>query len=148
GTGGTTGRPKAVMITHRNIETMIANFYAVMPVDKPPVYLAAVPMTHGAGNIALATLGRGGTVVLMRKAAPQAILSAIQRHRVTMIFLPPTVIYMLLADPDVRSFDFSSLQHFIYSAAPMSPDKLREALSVFGPVMVQAYGQTEAPLIC
>lgn len=147
-TGGTTGKPKSVMITHRNMSSMIANFLALMPYPAPPVNLVAVPMTHGAGNIALALLAVGGTLVFLDRADPDRILSAIESERVTTLFLPPTVIYTLLARPDIRSHDYSSLRHLIYSAAPMSAEKLREAIEVFGPVMTQAYGQTEAPLLC
>jgi len=147
-TGGTTGKPKSVMITHRNMSAMIANFLALMPYSAPPVNLVAVPMTHGAGNIALALLAVGGTLVFLDRADPERILRAIESERVTTLFLPPTVIYALLARPDIRSYDYSSLRHLIYSAAPMSADKLREAIGVFGPVMTQAYGQTEAPLLC
>ena len=147
-TGGTTGKPKSVMISHRNMATMVANFLALMPHDAPPVNLVAVPMTHGAGNIALALLTLGATLVFLERADPARILGAIETERVTTVFLPPTVIYSLLAHPDARKHDYSSLSYLIYSAAPMSVDKLREAIELFGPVMTQAYGQTEAPLLC
>jgi len=147
-TGGTTGRPKSVMITHLNMETMIASFLASIPLPEPPVHLLAVPMTHGAGNIAFALMTRGATTIVLDRADPDRILAAIEAHRVTVLFLPPTVIYTLLGRPDIKNRDFSSLRNLIYSAAPMSADKLDEALTVFGPVMTQAYGQTEAPLLC
>jgi acyl-CoA synthetase (AMP-forming)/AMP-acid ligase II len=66
---------------------------------------------------------------------------------VTRLFLPPTAIYSLLADPGVRERDYSSLRHFLYAAAPMSADKLIEAMDVFGPVMAQCFGQSEAPML-
>jgi acyl-CoA synthetase (AMP-forming)/AMP-acid ligase II len=147
-TGGTTGKPKSVMISHRNMVTMIASFLALMPSEAPPVNLVAVPMTHGAGNIALALLTLGATLVFLERADPDRILATIAAERVTTLFLPPTVIYSLLARPDIRTHDYSSLRHMIYSAAPMSVEKLHEAIEVFGPVMTQAYGQTEAPLLC
>jgi len=147
-TGGTTGRPKSVMVCHRNVEALMATFHACMPLQGPHVNLMAVPMTHGAANLALACLASGGTVVILERAEPALILDAIERHRVTTLFLPPTVIYSLLSMPDVRSRDYSSLRYFVYAAAPMSLQKLREAIEVFGPVMTQTWGQTEAPLIC
>jgi acyl-CoA synthetase (AMP-forming)/AMP-acid ligase II len=74
------------------------------------------------------------------------LLGAIQRHRVTEFFLPPTVIYRLLEIPDLaENVDFSSLKYFLYGAAPMSVQKLKRAIEVFGPVMMGGYGQTEAP---
>jgi len=76
------------------------------------------------------------------------IMRCIEAHRITTLFLPPTVIYSMLAHPRVREFDFSSLKHFIYAAAPMSAEKLKDALKVFGPVMAQTYGQAESPMLC
>jgi acyl-coenzyme A synthetase/AMP-(fatty) acid ligase len=64
----------------------------------------------------------------MERADPAAIVRAIGEHRVTTMFLPPTVIYSMLALPDVRHNDYSSLRYFLYTGAPMSDDKLREAL--------------------
>ena len=147
-TGGTTGRPKSVMVCHRNIEALMASFHACMPLPSPHVNLMAVPMTHGAGNLALASIASGGCVVVLERADPEAILDAIEQHQVTTLFLPPTVIYSLLSAPGVRQRDFSSLRYFVYAAAPMSSDKLRQAIDLFGPVMTQCWGQTEAPLLC
>ncbi|MSP77938.1 MAG: hypothetical protein EXR12_17615 [Rhodospirillaceae bacterium] len=146
--GGTTGRPKGVQITNRVIETMNSIFWACMPVSSPPVHLMVAPMTHAAGVCSFPLLPYGGTNIFMGTADPGAILAAIEKHRVTHIYMPPTLIYMLLAHPDVRKHDYSSLQHLIYAAAPMSVDKLIEAIDVFGPVLTQTYGQAEACMIC
>ncbi len=147
GTGGTTGRPKGVMLSNRSVETFCATTLAVMPHDAPPVYLAAAPLTHAAGILCFPFFAEGATIIVHTKVDPQAILAAIARDRVTTLFLPPTAIYMLLAQPNVRDFDYQSLRYFIYGAAPMSTDKLKEALSVFGPVMAQLYGQSESPML-
>lgn len=146
-TGGTTGRPKGVIWSNLTWETLVANFWVHMPCDEPPVYLVAAPMTHAAGIIAPPLMAAGATTVVLEKADPELIMQAIERHRVTHLFLPPTVIYMMLAHQEVRRYDYASLRYFIYSAAPMAPDKLREAMTVFGPVMAQAYGQAEVPLM-
>ncbi len=148
GTGGTTGLPKGVLIAHRNYTMLFANWFAAMPVRERPVHLVVAPMSHAAGTVAFAMCGYGGSNVILPSADPEAIIDAIGRYRVTQLFLPPTVIYKMLSHPDVRRGDYSSLRYLVYSAAPMSADKLREALNVFGPVMVQAYGQAEAPFVC
>ena len=145
-TGGTTGQPKGVMITHRSLQTMVANWLSVLvyPADRAPVNLAAAPLTHTAGVVTLMTTLRGGKVVILPRPVPAMLLDAIEQHGVTELFLPPTVIYVLLDLPGIRERDFSSLRYLIYGAAPMSPEKLRRALRTFGPVMIQGFGQTEA----
>ncbi|AMU04687.1 MULTISPECIES: AMP-binding protein [Burkholderia] len=146
-TGGTTGAPKGVMQTHRNLGVSITS--SIMNVNyapgEPIVNLAAAPMTHSAGFLSLSATARGGTVVILSKPDPAALLDAIEQYRVTEFFLPPTVIYRLLEIPGIEKRDFSSLRYFMYGAAPMSVEKLKKALGVFGPVMFQGYGQTEAP---
>ena len=71
------------------------------------------------------------------------IADTIERHRITDISLPVTVLYMLLADDRARAHDFRSVQHLVYATAPMAETKLRDALAVFGPVVAQVYSQTE-----
>ena len=147
-TGGTTGMPKGVMNTHRSTQTFCAHFMIGCPygADDQPVNLAAAPMTHTAGLLSLPCTARGGTVVVVTKPDPALLLGAIPKYRVTELFLPPTVIYRLLDIPDLgRKVDFSSLKYFMYGAAPMSVEKLKQAIEVFGPVMMGGYGQTEAP---
>lgn len=146
-TGGTTGPAKGVMNTHRGLSVsalhqMAAATYSA---DEPIVNLVAAPMTHTAGTLTLPVTARGGTVVVMKRPDPLGLLELIEKHRVTEIFLPPTVIYRLLDLPGIEQRDFSSLRYLMYGAAPMAPAKLRQAITVFGPVLFQGYGQTEAP---
>ncbi|WP_264293983.1 AMP-binding protein [Diaphorobacter aerolatus] len=145
GTGGTTGRSKGVMLSHRNLTATMANHMSAMNITDCMTVLAAAPITHTAGLVSLPFMARGGRVVLMDGIDPQNLLKVIEQERVNMLFLPPTVIYTLLAQPNVRDFDFSALRYLMYGAAPMSPDKLAEAIDVFGPVMLQIYGQAEVP---
>lgn len=145
-TGGTTGRPKGVMLTCGVWQALVASLVASMPMKAPPVNLVAAPMTHAAGPLALASMALGGTVVVLPKFDPVAVLDAIAKHRVTYMFLPPTAVYMLLAVPNARDYDLSSLEYISYAGAPISVDRLREAIHVFGPVMNASFGQTEAPM--
>jgi acyl-CoA synthetase (AMP-forming)/AMP-acid ligase II len=147
-TGGTTGAPKAAVWTHRTWSALAANFHAGIPHEGPPVHLVAAPLTHAAGVICFPLFALGATHVLLPRAQPKAILQAIEGEGITTLFLPPTVIYALLAEPDLAGYDLSSLQHLIYAAAPMSVAKLREALAVFGAVLTQTFGQAEAPMVC
>ncbi len=146
-TGGTTGRPKGVQLSDRNLETMTAIVLMSYPFSGRPVYLAMAPLTHAAGVLCFPVMALGGRIVVMPAPDPGAFLANIERHRVTHAFLPPTVIYALLGHPDLARRDLSSLQCFWYGAAPMSPTKLVEALTAIGPVMAQLFGQSEAPMM-
>jgi acyl-CoA synthetase (AMP-forming)/AMP-acid ligase II len=143
--GGTTGQPKGVMMTNRCWETMTLGCQLLLPAENP-VHLIAAPMTHAAGGSALAYAPMGMTNVMLPGFEPKLVMEAIERHRVTHIFLPPTAIYRLLAHPDVRSHDYSSLRYFTYSSAPIALAKLKEAIEIFGPVMTDSFGQTESGL--
>ncbi|MDE2352953.1 MAG: AMP-binding protein, partial [Alphaproteobacteria bacterium] len=147
-TGGTTGMPKGVMNTHRSLQTFFAHFLmsCAYGAEELPVNLAAAPMTHTAGLLSIPCTARGGTVVIVTRPDPMLLLAAIPKYRVTEFFLPPTVIYRLLDVPGLKEkVDFSSLKYFMYGAAPMAVEKLKQAIAVFGPVMTGGYGQTEAP---
>jgi fatty-acyl-CoA synthase len=147
GTGGTTGRPKGVMLTGHNLETMSAITLMAYPFEGRPVYLALAPLTHAAGVLCFPVLALGGEIVIMRSPDVGGFLHLVEQHRVTHTFLPPTLIYMVLGHPALESTDRSSLQCFWYGAAPMSPARLEEALTRIGPVMAQLFGQTEAPMM-
>ncbi|MEU4194787.1 AMP-binding protein [Kribbella sp. NPDC026611] len=147
GTGGTTGRPKGVMLSNTNLETMTALTLIGYPFGSRPVYLALAPLTHAAGVLCFPVLASGGEIVIMRAPDVHAFLQLIPRHQVTHTFLPPTLIYMVLAADELDATDLSSLRCFWYGAAPMSVTRLREALERIGPVMAQLFGQTEAPMM-
>ncbi len=142
-TGGTTGLPKGVQISWGAVSAFIAKFGADFPTQRPR-QLAAAPLTHGAGMLAMAGLARGGTIVMTNGLNPPEFLSLIERERITETFLPPTAIYKLLEHPDVLGYEYSSLTNLFYGAAPMSTRRLREAIATFGPVLTQMYGQTES----
>jgi acyl-CoA synthetase (AMP-forming)/AMP-acid ligase II len=145
-TGGTTGAPRGVVQSNLTLQTVVGNISAAMPYDAPPRYLCASPMTHAGGGVCYTILALGGSIYMMRKPEPLAILECIARHRISSTLITPTLIYMMLAHPRLRGFDYSSLRYLIYGTAPMSTTKLREAMEVFGPVMCQLYGQTEAAM--
>ena len=145
-TGGTTGQSKGVVHTIGSFEAFTTAHRELHRRDADPVFLAAAPMTHAGGRMCLSVVGQGGTLVVLARPEPQTVLQAIERYHVTRLYLPPTSIYALLARDDRRQYDYRSLKYFIYGGAPMSLEKLRQAIDVFGPVMSAGYGQTEAPL--
>jgi acyl-CoA synthetase (AMP-forming)/AMP-acid ligase II len=147
GTGGTTGRPKGVRLTDRNLEAMSALTLMSYPFSGRPVYLALAPLTHAAGVLCFPVMALGGEIVVMPAPDLGEFLALVARHRVTHTFLPPTLIYMLLAQPELDAADLSSMQCLWYGAAPMAPDRLEEAITRIGPVLGQLFGQSEAPMM-
>jgi len=147
GTGGTTGRPKGVRLTGRNVETMSALTLMSYPFEGRPTYLALAPLTHAAGVLCFPVMALGGEIVVMPAPDLGEFLRLVERHGVTHTFLPPTLIYLLLGHPDVDATDLKSLQCLWYGAAPISADRLEEAITRIGPVLGQLFGQSEAPMM-
>ena len=139
-TSGTTGSSKGVMHTHlSNYVTSIDMLFS-MRVHEAKSHLVVAPMTHFAGSFIFALTMTGSTHILLDKADPLEILQTIEQEKIQILFLPPTVIYMLLSSEKIRAFNYQSLENFVYAAAPMAEEPLKQALSVFGPVMVNMYG--------
>jgi fatty-acyl-CoA synthase len=147
-TGGTTGRSKGVMLPHRSLVAMTFALFADW--DWPPQirFLAATPISHAAGVTLFPVMLRGGFSRLVNGFEPEVFGRVVEEEKITATFLVPTLVYALIDNVELRRRrDFSSLQMIIYGAAPMSPDRLLEAMQIFGRVFVQLYGQTEAPQI-
>ncbi|MFT4043675.1 MAG: AMP-binding protein [Gordonia sp. (in: high G+C Gram-positive bacteria)] len=146
-TGGTTGRPKAVMLTTRSELAEIDNFLVDLLPDLGPssVMLHAAPITHGSGAFFLPHLIKGGCNVILQKFTPQGFIDAACTHRATATFMVPTMISMILEDA-VIDRESLALNRLCYGGAPIAPALLARGLDVLGPVFAQLYGQAEAPL--
>ena len=145
-TGGTTGRPKGVMLSHRAfvytsvMETLDFGF------GWRETYVLATPLTHAAGCLLLPVLSRQGRCVILDHFDPDLLLGAIQRERATGTMLVPTMIYVLLDHPRRDAYDVSTLRNVLYGAAAIAPERLKQAIDVYGPIFTQFFGQTEAPM--
>jgi acyl-CoA synthetase (AMP-forming)/AMP-acid ligase II len=149
-TGGTTGMPKGVMLSHANL--YINALSAVAAIARPPgsVGLIAAPFFHVAGcGLSLQMMQRLVTQVVVPMFDEVAVLSAIQHEKVTETFLVPIMIKRLVDHPRFREFDLSSLQLLLYGAAPIDAALLDQAMEALpGTEFGQAYGMTElAPTI-
>ena len=89
----------------------------------------------------------GATQVILPGFDAEKVLQAIDHYKISHMYLPPTALYQLLASPEIGSHDYTSLRIFILVGSPCSPEKLRQAVEVFGPCMCQSYGQVECPMI-
>lgn len=145
--GGTTGRSKGILHTHRTTVTMVNYQLANYEWPNNIRYLAATPISHAAGSLIMPTFLRGGSVYLLDKYDPESFLHLIQEHQINTTFLVPTQIYGLLDSTSLSLFDSSSLELVLYGAAPISSTRLLEAINKIGPVFGQLYGQAEAPMV-
>lgn len=147
-TSGTTGTPKGALMTHHNLLMNAANVSYHFEMSPDAVVLVVMPQSTGGCNhhIVVPTLFVGGRMVIQdaRNFASDRFMAAIRDHRVTHVQLVPTMIYRLLDFAEFDSYDCSSLKVIGYGSAPMSVERLREALERFGPIFIQVYGQTEA----
>ncbi len=148
-TSGTTGNPKGVMLTHKNLMMNAYHAQIAFEFRDERTYLHAAPMFHLADGAATFTVTwNGGIHAFVPRFDPEAVLKAIERYRVTSVTLIPTMINWLLNHPGVERFDLSSLQKIMYGASPMPVDRLKEAMKVFRCKFQQGYGMTEAaPLV-
>ena len=143
-TGGTTGTPKGVVLTHRSVVHSIALVEAHWQWPTDIRMLLTTPISHAAGSMIAPTLLRGGTVFLNDGFDAHELLRDIEAHRINSLFLVPTMIYVLLDSPDRDRYDLSCLELIMYGASPISPSRLHEALETFGPIFSQLYGQVES----
>jgi fatty-acyl-CoA synthase len=144
-TGGTTGFPKGVLHSHR---TLLSSLYsATLELDVRPGEVSAhiAPLTHSGMVYVLPVWARGGTNVVLGGFDPAQLLHTIEHEHVTSTLMVPTMLYYLLDLPGIADRDLSSLRTLTYGAAPMGPERIEQALDVFGPIFIQVYGQSEAP---
>ena len=147
-TGGTTGPARGVRVTNLAWGTMAEMAMHYWRGDtSDPVCLCTAPLSHAAGVVAFTMFAIGGRNVILPGFDALQVLQAIEHHRVTHLFLPPTAFYGLLAHPDVSKYDYSSVRIFLLAGSPVSPDKFKRGIEIFGPYLCQSYGQTEAPML-
>ncbi len=146
-TGGTTGLPKGVVQPYRAWMANIANQIQAWGFDESERYVMAAPITHGTSTYILPILAQGGCHVVLAEAGAEAVRTAFRERGGTTCFMPPTLVYMLMALPGASRADYPHLRRLIYGGAPMPPDKIRQVRDFFGSVLGTTYGQTEAPQI-
>lgn len=147
-TSGTTGKPKAAVLTHGQMGFVITNHLCdLLPgTTEDDGALVLAPLSHGAGVHQLNMIARGGMTVLMPsdKFEPDTAFALIEKHRLTNLFTVPTILKMLVEDSSVDRHDHSSLRFVVYAGAPMYRKDQKLALEKLGPVLVQYYGLAEA----
>ena len=146
-TGGTTGKPKGVMMTAQATTTMTTIQLAEWEWPSYPKFLMCTPLSHAGAAFFVPTIVKGGEMVVLAKFDPGEVLRTIEEQKITATMLVPSMIYALMDHPDSHTRDLSSLQIVYYGASAMNPVRLREAIDRFGPIFAQYYGQSEAPMV-
>lgn len=145
-TGGTTGKPKGVMGTAQSISTMTMIQLAEWEWPEEPRFLMVTPLSHAGAAYFLPTLVKGGQMYVLPKFDPAEVLKTIEEKRITATFVVPSMLYALMDHPDSHTRDLSSLKTVYYGASAINPVRLAEAISRFGKIFAQNYGQSEAPM--
>jgi long-chain acyl-CoA synthetase len=148
-TGGTTGRAKGVMLSHKNVVSNAIHVIMSASYTQRDVYLHAAPMFHLADIASTFSITMlGARHVFIPLFNPVQVLQVIQQEKITRTLLVPTMINAVLNLPDVDQYDISSLHSLIYGASPMPVELLKKGLEKWGKVFRQGYGMTEtAPLL-
>ena len=146
-TSGTTGRPKAAVLTHGQMAFVINNHIAdLMPgLSHRDASLVVAPLSHGAGVHLLMQVARAAKSILLpgEKLDVEEAWRLVEKWRVTNLFTVPTIVKLLTEHPAVDCHDHSSLRHVIYAGAPMYREDQKHALKKLGRVMVQYFGLGE-----
>jgi acyl-CoA synthetase (AMP-forming)/AMP-acid ligase II len=145
-TGGTTGRPKGVMLSHRSWFHTYCMEMLEFGLGWRETFLFATPMTHAGGCLILPVLLRQGRCVVVDRFEAARFTATALREQVTASLVVPTMLYQLLEYAEAAGVKATSLQNVLYGAAPIAPERLKRAIEIFGPIFTQFFGQTEAPM--
>ncbi|UCE38625.1 MAG: long-chain-fatty-acid--CoA ligase [Thermoplasmata archaeon] len=141
---GTTGRPKGIILTHKNNWVHAEGTIVELGLSSEDKWLHVSPMFHLADAWAVWSITKvGATHVMVPSFEPELVLETIQEHKVTLTNFIPTMLNILVNQPNVRNYDFSSLRLIMSGGAPIAKEVVRKTIDIFGCDYIQTYGLTE-----
>lgn len=143
-TSGSAGRPKGVMLTHRNWLGVCRNMLIDRDIRGDDTLAHVGPLTHSSGTYFTPWFLRGACSLLVPGGTVEGLLCAIEQQGVTVFTCVPTFLTRLVNYPDIDRFDISGLRAIGYGAEPIPQNTLQKALKLFGPILTQNFGLTEA----
>jgi len=142
--GGSTGPVKGLALSHRSIASFFTRLNVPINNYNNCRHLVIAPMSHWTGIMACLYFSCVGTNIIPTNVDPGGILRAIAGHGITHLFAPSTLLHMMLSHPYVELHDYSSVEHFIVGAPPVSVENLQRAVEIFGPVVTESdFGMDE-----
>jgi acyl-CoA synthetase (AMP-forming)/AMP-acid ligase II len=145
-TSGTTGPPKGVITSHRNVMANTNTMTLELRIVTESINLLVMPMYHNGGFWPLMThFYQGATTIVLPRFDVEQVLALVEKEKVTFLNLVPTMLNRLVSHPRISDYNLESLQLIMYAAAPIAPEKLKKAMEVFGPHrFYTGLGSTEA----
>jgi len=143
-TSGTTGRPKGVMLTHKNVCSHALGTIAELKLVDSDVWGHVAPMFHLADAWAtFAITWVGGRHVMVAQFEAETVMATIEKQKITLSNLIPTMLNLMIKHPRVTDYDFSSLREILSGGAPIAPELVRSIMQTLGCDYIQTYGMTE-----
>ena len=143
-TSGTTGRPKGVMLTHKNVCLHAQAAIEELDLTGSDVWGHIAPMFHLADAWATFAITQvGGCHVMVRRFNAETVMDVIEKERITISNLIPTMLNLMTKHPRVADFDCSSIRVILSGGAPISPEVVKSTMQIFGCDYIQTYGMTE-----
>lgn len=145
-TSGTTGKPKGVMLSHRNMISGALSLSLVCEITSDDVVGHVAPLTHGSNFLSHVSWLFGLTQIVFDKFDPQEFLNDVEKEKVSIIFMVPTMVNLMIQNPDFDANKLKNIKSINMAGSPIAASKLKQAIEKAGPIFIETYGQVEAPM--
>lgn len=145
-TSGTTGKPKGVMLSHRNMISGALSLALVCETTADDIVGHVAPLTHGSNFLSHISWLFGLTQIVFDKFDPADFLNDVEKEKVSIIFMVPTMVNLMIQSPDFDPKKLANIKSINMAGSPIAASKLKQAIEKAGPIFIETYGQVEAPM--